>query len=76
MNMIDIRSDRKDKVNKIVFADESDNYCNAQYLVKYEEVIYMDGIESCNCLAVCTEEDAKNLIKALQKAIELGWWKA
>lgn len=61
------------KVNEIVFGDAKTS------LDAY--VLILNGaysrIESDNgtSVYVADEEDAKNLIKALQKAIEIGVWK-
>lgn len=75
MAMIDIRSNEQSEITKIKFADESRRYHNAQYLVKGIDRVV--EIESCDGLAgitIASEEDAHHLIKALQKAIQLGWW--
>ena len=75
MSTYDVRSNNEETINKIVFAegcDEQESWqacsitCNT--LKKY--ILVSDPGES---LVINSKEHALNLIKALNKAIELGW---
>jgi hypothetical protein len=76
MKYIDIRNDEEINPDRIQFADGHDASC-ASYIGKPE----FDGIGSPVRLLDgdgCGEQDVRksdipNLIKALQKAVELGW---
>jgi len=82
MLSIDVRSTKEEVVTIIQFAEGEDcksvvelqfipeNEC--VYLNSSEEARYRDG-DGTNVI-LDTKEDALHLIKALQKAIELGWW--
>lgn len=68
---IDIRKQQVDKIEEIIFSDPETN--DDGYVLK------LDGsgstIESNDCfIYIDSKENALNLIKALQKAIELGNW--
>lgn len=73
MPVFDVRNTKDNEVTKIAFADKTAGYgCS---LVKDSEgdvtlVDYEDDWAS----NIATKQDAGNLIKALQKAIELGWF--
>lgn len=75
MSVFDVRKSGDNEVTRIQFADTSAGYgCS---LVKDSEgdvtlVDYEDEWAS----TIATKQDAENLIKALQKAIELGWFNA
>lgn len=74
MATIDIRDGMDAEVDKIKFSDK-ENHEDAAYLKKHSFVsihTYEDSIEP---VFIDSKADAQNLIKALQKAIELGWWK-
>lgn len=76
MTTIDIRNVCEQQIEEIQFADEGDYY-NVQFLIREDEnnnvTIKANHAEP---LVIESKEDAENLIKALQKAMELGWWKA
>ena len=75
MSTFDVRNTKDNEVVKITFADKTAGYgCS---LVKESE----GGVALVDCednfaSYVATKQDAENLIKALQKAIELGWFNA
>lgn len=68
---IDIRDSGSEEITEIVFGDGGDPWDG--YILYLEnnwtKIRSMDG-EVC----IDSKEDALNLIKALQKAIELGNW--
>lgn len=80
MSIIDIRGIKEEeKVHTIVFADEP--YIFNRSLKPSAVHLYLDSeqkviIQSDRLahMSIRTEEDAKNLIKAINHAIELGWW--
>jgi hypothetical protein len=71
----DIRNNPAEKITVIRFADNSDDYYVASGILRNShggvEVI---DIETERDLRVRSKEHAQNLIKALNKAIELGWF--
>lgn len=68
---IDIREVNNDKVTSIQFANENDLQ-EAYILELDEDVSYItDGVKY---LYIRNTDHAKNLIKALEKAIELKTW--
>lgn len=73
---IDIRSENAEQVQIIRFDDYDENYYNAAYLLNsYNQVkICHNSDYSEKQLSLLSKESAENLIKALQKAIELDWW--
>lgn len=80
---IDIRDDLDPDITKIVFDDRctSTGYSQAYALVKSElEGGFVDLVDEERSLGsaegfvlVSSKQHALNLIKALEKAIELGW---
>lgn len=71
---IDIRDNEVGKVEGIVFAEE-DEYEKNCYLLTLEGDMSKISSAYCNTFVYLdSKEDALNLIKALQKAIELGNW--
>lgn len=82
MRSIDVRSAKEEAVTIIKFADgeECDSVVELQfipenvcvYLNSTREARQRDG--GCANVILDSKEDAQNLIKALRKAIELGWW--
>lgn len=81
MASIDIRNKVQEEVTEIIFADEKgqDTVVQAYKIEKYSDcglnpyILIVDG-EQCD-IVVNTVEHANNLIKALNKAIALGWLK-
>lgn len=77
MATIDIR-DESEKVDCIVFASTTQNYHTATTL--HHPVTGMCTISDTErhpngpMLGIHSEEAAQNMIKALQKAIDLGWF--
>lgn len=71
MASIDVRKDTKTKISKIQFSDSM--YGCAYYLDSNGG--HAVTIQGACAVYIASKEDAQNLIKALEKAIELGWWK-
>lgn len=69
---IDIRSGTTSMVDSIIYADIKDER-DAYKLVLDSEMTRIVSSDGTN-IFIDTKEDAENLIKALQKAIELGNW--
>lgn len=80
MSSIDIRNEGNEEIDSIVFADSSgeDGFPQANNITQcnYDGVPYI-CIENGDCIEIVinTKEHVLNLIKALNKAIELGWVK-
>jgi len=72
MSSIDIRNEGSEEITKIVFAEAEgeDGYSQACSITKCKWVC-----DNYNEVTVNTKEQALNIIKALNKAIELGWVK-
>jgi hypothetical protein len=71
----DIRTNQAGEISVLRFADDNDYYRTASGILHSADggVSVIDiGTESD--LRICSEEDAQNLINALNKAIELGWF--
>lgn len=68
---IDIRAQGVEKVDSIVFGTPKDE-CDAYILTLSGEFTKIESIDSQ--VFIGSEVDANHLIKALQKAIELGNW--
>jgi hypothetical protein len=74
MATIDIRDEMDAEIDVIKFSDKEnhEDLC----LLKKTSFVSIEVAESGGwTYCIDTETDAENLIKALQKAIELGWWK-
>lgn len=74
MATIDIRGGMDVEIDVIKFSDKEshEDLC----LLKKALFVSIEAAESGDwTYFIDSETDAKNLIKALQKAIELGWWK-
>jgi hypothetical protein len=74
MSIIDIRFD---EATEIRFADGDDTFISATSLTFNDdnEVGIFDHDVKASVLWIKSEEDALNLIQALEMAIELGWFK-
>lgn len=72
MSVIDIRNESAE-VTKIVFSDDGDNYVSATHLEKRDDHFRIIDEDSRNSVIIESKEQGENLIKALQKAIELKW---
>lgn len=71
MARIDIRNESQEEVNEIVFADfNSSNY--ACIITNSGSNTFIEGEDSS--VVIPSKEHAQNLIKSLNKAIELGWF--
>lgn len=67
---IDIRHRVNDEIDSITFAGFSgSDAAGLQKLGSSVEIQSEDAALTIGCV-----EDARNLIKALQKALELNWW--
>ena len=68
---IDIRDNRNEEViDSIKICDTNSNYYVVSELWKTGNTIVLNEVGSDRC----TKEHAQNIIKALEKAIELGWF--
>lgn len=74
MSKFDVRNATQDEINTIIFADTHPTYaiCNRIEKEKGDLVKIVD--EQYGTMYIGSKEDALNLIKALNKAIELGWF--
>ena len=74
MTTIDIR-DNLPTVDTIRFWDNPTGNYLATGLTYTEASVNINDLENIRSLRVTSEEHAKYLIKSLNKAIELGWFK-
>jgi len=74
MATIDIRDGLEVEIDVIKFSDVK-NFEDVCCLKKTSFVAIHTHEESTEPVFIDSKKDAQNLIKALQKAIELGWWK-
>ena len=75
MSTIDIRKYEPPEIDRIVFAENKDSvYTTIAYELtkEHKRINIVDGDAY---VIVTSKEHAENLIKALNKAIELGWVK-
>lgn len=75
MSSIDIRSDNI-VVDSIVFADSGHEDACVLFLDDAQKVTIAndpESMESYRYVQINSSDDAKNLIKALEKALEMGW---
>ena len=71
---IDIRDNRNEEViDSIKICDTNYDYYVVSELWKKDNTIILNEVGSDRC-AVESKEHAQNIIKALEKAIELGWF--
>ena len=73
MAVFDVRIDVEEEITEIVFEDVSED---AAYKLKrrgFDMVGIIDSHE--DVVIIQSEQHAQNLIKALNKAIEIGWLK-
>lgn len=77
MATIDIRNEDNEEVQVIVFGDEksSGGFWQANRLDNAELDGYFFISDSVESVVINSKDHAHNLIKALNKAIELGWVK-
>ena len=75
MSTFDVRNTKDNEVVKITFADSNSGYGCSIAKNSYGDVTLFDCEEDW-ASSIATKQDAENLIKALQKAIELGWFNA
>lgn len=72
----DIRAYEPEEITAIRFADAEDDHYVASGVVRgFSGVVEVGDIEEGRWLGLFSEEHARNLIRALNKAIELGWFK-
>jgi len=73
---LDIRAYEPEKITVIRFADdEDDSFVASGIALGFSGVVEVGDIGEGRRLGLFSEEHARNLIKALNKAIELGWFK-
>lgn len=73
MATLDIRDGMDTGIKFIKFSDKENESDGCK--LRKGRFVSIDTELDDNCVFIDTLEDAKNLIKALEKAIELGWWK-
>lgn len=71
--LIDVRDFSPEKVEMIRYADGSDVCCKAQSIYIEDKRVRVGGDISSDVIIAETKEDIRNLIKALEKALECGW---
>ena len=71
MATIDIRNEEKQVVTEIVFSDVE--LC-ASSIMQHPIGIFITNQHRSASSKIANKEDAENLILALKKAIELGWF--
>lgn len=75
MSVFDVRvSDNENKIKEIVFAGVGGTCNNAVMLTRDGHHIGITDEEDETVCYIDTREDAQNMITALKKAIDLGWW--
>ena len=73
MSTFDVRNTTDTEVIKIIFSDIT-SYCGCSLIKDSEGDVMLADYEDEVASYIATKQDAENLIKALQKAIELGWF--
>lgn len=75
MARIDIRN-AGEEIDCIIFAETKQNYHTATELRHPAPGVCMisDSCTATRMLGIYSEVDARNMIRALQKAIDLGWF--
>lgn len=73
MSVLDIRKTADEPITNIVFADEGRNYVTATSLMKRSDHFRIVDEDDDSNLIIESKEQAENLIKAIEKAIELNW---
>ena len=70
MTTIDIRKGDQETITEIVFHDD----CSLTKNVNTADIKCGEGVGYAAHYSIEYKEEAENLIKALQKALELGWF--
>lgn len=70
----DIRTNQAEEISVLRFADDNSDEYTANGILNNQGVIVLSDIVEGRALQICSEEHAQNLIKAINKAIELGWF--
>lgn len=73
MSTFDVRNTVDNEVTRIQFADPTAG-CGCSLVKDSEGDVTLVDYEDDWASNIATKQDAENLIKALQKAIELGWF--
>lgn len=73
MSTYDVRSNNEEVIDEIVFARELAVDGDYQANNIHKTVCGIAVSDSCDSVIINSKEHALNLIKALFKAIELGW---
>ena len=68
---MDIHKEKKEDFKAIQFADPC--ACAATHIVNAKGYVFLAS-EYMSASDIATADDARNLIKALEKALVLGWW--
>jgi hypothetical protein len=69
----DVREDKYEEITEIVFANEHNDEGTSQAYSVHKESGYVEIHDNLEFVIVDSKEHAQNLIKALEKAISLGW---
>lgn len=81
MATIDVRYSNQDEITEIVFADEySSDGCMQGYKVTNSAIggrmdTYFTINDPNDCVVINSKQHALDLMRAIEKAIELGWVK-
>lgn len=71
---IDIRGNEHAAIDSIRVADRDEAYYVAEVVERGESGVNITDTDSGKYVSVLDKEHAQNLIKGLQKAIDLGWF--
>ena len=78
MSEFDVRENASEVINKIRVAEYNDVYYAVELIEKYadntDNVAAFRASDEPVTLKIVGKEHAENLIKGLEKAIELGWF--
>lgn len=74
MSEVDVRRDNIDAIKNIRFADLKDDWLTATSLRKSDHGVLIKTDANSSTMILHSKTDVANMIKALNKAIELGWF--
>ena len=72
---IDIRKEKPESISEIKFWEENPSGTTPAYLLVNSERGKFEIIDLHDCVFIESKEHALNLVKAINKAISLGWVK-
>ena len=77
MAIIDVRQEESESTDTIVFSDKysGGGFNIGNRLTKHPDSDYVRLSDNLEYVLISNAEHAENLIKALRKAIDLGWLK-